>query len=112
MNNQDLQLTSSLVSLIVNWIELQKKNDSLSEALIDQYINQASFFIGVDLSDEVKAQAKKDLTSRYQIHVTPGHSILADYEQPNWYTDRKDSIPQKFWIRYRDYLIDKKQRCP
>ena len=112
MNNQDLQLTSSLVSLIVNWIELQKKNDSLSEALIDQYINQASFFIGVDLSDEVKAQAKKDLTSRYQIHVTPGHSILADYEQPNWYTDRKDSIPQKFWIRYRDYLIDKKHFSP
>lgn len=112
MTNEELELTTQVVRLVINIIELQRIQNSLTEKKIEELILQTQFMSGINYSEVVKLQAKKDLTARYQVHVTPGHSVLADYEQPNWYTDRKDQIPQKFWLRYRDYLIDEKHFSP
>jgi hypothetical protein len=64
------------------------------------------------LSEEVVEAVKRDITWKYKIYTTPGQSILADYEQENWYDNRKSEIEPRFWSRYKNYLIDEKRFSP
>lgn len=84
----------------------------LDEAGVDQYIANAQLFLGVTCDDEEMAAIRRSVQYKYQIHTTPGQSILADYDQDNWYDDRKSEIDAKFWTRYKNYLIDKKHFSP
>lgn len=64
------------------------------------------------ISEEEKEYVIKELSYKYQIKTTAGEVILADYDQPKWYTEIKDDINPKFWGRYKDYLIDEKHFNP
>ena len=86
----------------------------IDEKSISEFIEQALAIINVSFSEEEIAAVKRDITYKYQVKVTPGQSILADYEQKDWYEDAKNSEDFKpvFWSRYKDYLIDKQHFSP
>ena len=94
------------------FISLDKAENNLDENAVDEYIQKAINVSGVECSSEELAALKRNMQYKYQIFTTPGQSILADYDQDNWYTDRKAEIDSKFWTRYKNYLIDEKHFSP
>lgn len=94
------------------FISLDKAENNLDENAVDEYIQKAINVSGVECSSEELAALKRNMQYKYQIFTTPGQSILADYDQDNWYTDRKADIDSKFWTRYKNYLIDEKHFSP
>lgn len=94
------------------FISLDKAENNLDENAVDEYIQKAINVSGVECSFEELAALKRNMQYKYQIFTTPGQSILADYDQDNWYTDRKAEIDSKFWTRYKNYLIDEKHFSP
>lgn len=109
----DLEKVSILTGFVDRLIQLRRIEASLDENAVDELIREAvNIGGGVQYSESELEAAKRDITWKYQIRVSPGQSILADYEQENWYDDRKSEIEPKFWTRYKDYLIDKKHFSP
>lgn len=109
----DLERISKLTGFVDKLIQLKDLKESLDESGIAELLQQAINISGATYSEEELDAAKRDLTWRYQIKATPGESILADYEEENfWYSDRKADIIPKFWTRYKDYLIDEKHFSP
>ena len=45
----------------------------------------------IPCSEEEIAAVKRDITYKYQVKVSPGQSILADYEQEDWYEDARSA---------------------
>lgn len=110
--NINLENVAKLTGFVDKLIQLRQIESVLDENIVDDLIQQALQISGVQYSVDELAAAKRDITWRYQIEVSPGQSILADYEQENWYDDRKSEIEPKFWTRYKDYLIDEKHFSP
>lgn len=109
----DIEKISKLTGFVDKLIQLKNMQESLDESGIAELIRQAIGISGASYSEEELDAAKRDLAWRYQIKATPGESILADYEEDNfWYSDRKADIIPKFWTRYKDYLIDEKHFSP
>ena len=81
-------------------------SDSLTDEKVNELIAEAIGFIGVSCPDEEREACRRELTYRYMIQSVPGSKILNDYDQDEWYSEIKDKLEQKFWLRYKDYLID------
>jgi len=103
---------NNIVGMVRNLIELTGIANTLTDEKIDELISQALSIVSVDCSDEEREACKRDLKYRYMIQSRPGSKILNDYDQEEWYSDIKDEIDQKFWLRYKDYLIDEKHFSP
>lgn len=104
----NLNKIAQLIRSIDVLIELEGKSTDLTDDNIDIYIKRAIEFTGVSLSNEEFKEVKKDVTCKYKIYSIPGQSILDNYDDEKWYDDVKSNINPYFWIRYKDYLIDKK----
>ena len=108
----DYEKISNLVRL-VDILKKSKENDfDLTEESLKKLVEEAQNILKYALSEEEETEAFKDLFYRYQVKVAPGEVILSDYNQPHWYSDRKDAINPRFWSRYKDYLIDEKNFSP
>lgn len=103
---------SQLVRTVDILIQTDRAETDLNENSIEDYLKKSLSFLNISFDEEELAEARREVTWKYQIRTTPGQSILADYDQDNWYDDRKSEIDSKFWTRYRDYLIDIKHFSP
>ena len=110
MVNQDK--VNSIVNMVRNLIELRNITEALTNDTINSLIDEVVNLLGIPCNDEDLEACCRDLKYRYAIESTPGSIILNDYDQEEWYTERKDEIDQKFWLRYKDYLIDEKHFSP
>lgn len=105
------------VQLLVRTADLYLEADptlTLTDEELDDILNRVAFFLNIEFSSEEIIAAKRDLTYRHQIYCSPGQSILDDYDSRKWYTEKKEAgeITEKFWERYKSYLIDVKQFPP
>lgn len=108
----DLNRVAALGRCVDTIIELGNLKGSLDEAKVEELIQRAVTMLGAEFSAEELEAAKRDITTKYQIYATPGQSLLADYDQEDWYSDAKAEIEPFFWTRYKNYLIDKKNFSP
>lgn len=108
----DIERVAKLVGFIDRLIQMREVENQLDENLVSSLINDALSITGAKYHDEEIEAVKRDITWKYQIYSTPGQSILADYNDENWYDDAKNEITPIFWTRYKDYLIDKKHFSP
>lgn len=108
----DIEKVSKLVGLVDKLIQIKGIENSLDESAVMNLIRSGLDFSGASYSDEEIEAVKRDITWKYQIFTMPGQSILADYDQEDWYDDAKANITPVFWTRYKDYLIDKKHFSP
>ena len=103
---------NNIVGMVRNLIEVTGVANTLTDEKIEDLISQAIMFANIDCPVEEREACKRDLKYRYLIQSKPGSKILNDYDQETWYTDIKDSLEKKYWIRYKDYLIDEKHFSP
>lgn len=103
---------NGLVGMVRNLIELTGVANILTDEKIDELIAQATKLAGIECLEEEIEACRRDLKYRYMIQSRPGSKILNDYDQDEWYTEIKDELEQKFWLRYKDYLIDEKHFSP
>ena len=103
---------NSIVNMVRNLITAREMTEVLTDEIINSLIDEVLNLGGIPCSDEDLEACRRDLKYRYAIESTPGSIILNDYDQGEWYTDRKDEIDQKFWLRYKDYLLDEKGFSP
>ena len=103
---------NNLVRAIDILIGIDHFESLLDENSMEIYIQRAIEFVKQPVDEEELAEIRREVSWKYQIKTTPGQSILADYEQDNWYDDRKAEIDSKFWTRYKNYLIDVKHFSP
>ena len=108
----DIEKVAKLVGFVDRLIQIKEAENQLDEKTIDEMIKQALLISGATYNKEELDAAKRDITWKYQIFTTPGQSILADYDEADWYEDAKSDITPVFWTRYKDYLIDKKHFSP
>ena len=109
LNREKIAILAGMVDKL---IQIRQLDNALDDNVVSELIQSALTITGVAYSDEEIAAVKRDVAYKYQIQAHPGESILADYDQTNWYDDRKAEIEQNFWIRYKDYLIDEKHFSP
>ena len=109
LNREKIAILAGMVDKL---IQIRQLDNALDDNVVSELIRSALTIAGVAYSDEEIAAVKRDIAYKYQIQAHPGESILADYDQTNWYDDRKAEIEQNFWIRYKDYLIDEKHFSP
>lgn len=108
----DIEKVAMLTSMVDKLIQMKRVDNALDESVVEDLIQKSLFISGVPYSNDEIAAVKRDIAYKYQIQAHPGESILADYEQSNWYDDRKAEIQQNFWTRYKNYLIDEKHFSP
>ncbi len=108
----DIERVAKLVGFVDRLIQIKEIEHKLDESAIAELIEQALMISGAIYSEEDIETAKRDISWKYQIFTTPGQSILADYDEDDWYEDAKSEIAPVFWTRYKDYLIDKKNFSP
>lgn len=109
LNREKIAILAGMVDKL---IQIRQLDNALDDDVVSALIRSALTITGVAYNDEEIAAVKRDIAYKYQIQAHPGESILADYDQANWYDDRKVEIEQNFWIRYKDYLIDEKHFSP
>ena len=102
----------NLTRMVDSLIQLNNSDKNLDDETVDRYIKTVVAMSGAECSNEELAALKRNIQYKYQIYTVPGQSILADYEQENWYSDRKSEITPRFWNRYKNYLIDQKHFSP
>lgn len=107
VNLEKVQILVDFVNGYIGIIQCE-----LTEKVIDEYLQTAKNVANVDFTDLEIEEAKKDLMYRHQIFCTPGESLLDDYDDIDWYTNIKDSLENKFWVRYKSYLINDKHFSP
>lgn len=60
-----------------------------------------------DLNPEDLKEIKKRIDAEFQIYQPDGTALLDDYEhEENWYTNKKETINQFYWNRYRVHLFE------
>lgn len=102
---------NSIVNMVINLITAREIAGVLTDEIIDSLIDEI-LRLGIQCSNEDLEACRRDLKYRYAVESAPGSIILNDYDQNEWYTERKDEIEQKFWPRYKNYLIDDKGFSP
>lgn len=108
----DIEKVAKLVGFVDRLIQIREIDNQLDEDMVSSLIQEALLISRATFSAEDLEAAKRDITWKYQIFSTPGQSILADYDEENWYEEAKSEIMPVFWTRYKDYLIDKKHFSP
>lgn len=106
------ELTSKIIRLVDSLKEAQNLDNNIEPEKLEDLIKMSVALSKAGLDEEEYDEIRKELTYKYQIYTTPGESILSDYEQDEWYTKIKKDIIPRFWIRYKNYLIDEKQFNP
>ena len=101
----DLEKVSKLTGFVDKLIQIKDMETILDESVVGEMIDQAITISGASYTNEEKEAAKRDITWKYQIFATPGQSILEDYEQDNWYDDRKAEIDKFNYLL--NYLKEK-----
>lgn len=108
----DQEKLSNLMRAVDILIATDKAENNPNEESVERYIKKVLIFLGTSCNDEENAALKRGIQYKYQIYTTPGQSILANYDQENWYNDRKADMEPRFWTRYKNYLIDEKHFSP
>ena len=110
----DEKKVQTITSLVDIFMTLRKTiEESELDGIINTAVTQAKLQNSqLDVNDEELAAIKRNITYKYQIHTTEGVSILSDYDQEDWYEERKADINPVYWERYRNYLITKKGFAP
>lgn len=108
----NIEKIARLVGFVDRLIQIREIENHLDETTISSLIDDALTISKATYSSEEIEAAKRDITWKYQIYTTPGQSILANYNEEDWYEDAKSDISPVFWTRYKDYLIDKKHFSP
>ena len=107
-----LDKVAAVVRFVNAYIDLVK-DVALTDKKMEEYIQYAISVSKIEVSPLELDEIKRDLTYQHQIKCTPGQSLLDDYDDVNWYTEIKDSLPdKKFWPRYKNYLEDVKHFSP
>ena len=106
--------TSQLVRMVDIFIQLEHNENCLDEEMAADYLSRACSTLPVLFEEDEIEEARREIAAKYQVKTTPGSSILADYDQDNWYDEWKSDPDHdsKFWTRYRNYLIDVKHFSP
>ena len=110
----DRARVEKLVRFVNAWIEMEP-DVVLTDAVLDNNIKRAVYmFNAMAFSQEEIDAAKTDLTYIHQVYCPTGQSLLDDYDGRKWYTEKKENgdINEKFWERYKTYLIDVKKFPP
>ena len=117
-----MKLNLERVEMLVRFVDLQLELQHyvqpgfvITEAALDGFLNKAcEDYSQMNYTQEEVAAAKRDLTYKHQVYCIGGESILADYDDRKWYTDKKEAgeISDKFWERYKTYLIETKKFPP
>lgn len=102
---------NNIVNIVRGLITAREMTEVLTDEIINSLITEV-LNLGIPCSDEDLEACRRDLKYRYAIESTPGSIILNDYDQDEWYTERKDEIDQKFWSRYKEYLLNEKGFSP
>lgn len=102
---------NNIVNMVRGLITAREMTEVLTDEIINSLITEV-LNLGIPCSDEDLEACRRDLKYRYAIESTPGSIILNDYDQDEWYTERKDEIDQKFWSRYKEYLLNEKGFSP
>ncbi len=109
----NLETVQNLTRMVDGLIEMRKLDRQLTEEKVGVLIHEVINFCGALVNEAEIEAAKRDIYSKYQVYNrNPGASVLADYEQENWYSNIKDEIVPKFWSRYKNYLIDQQHFSP
>ena len=95
LNREKIAILAGMVDKL---IQIRQLDNALDDDVVSALIRSALTITGVAYNDEEIAAVKRDIAYKYQIQAHPGESILADYDQANWYDDRKVEIEQNFWI--------------
>lgn len=110
----NLSKVQNLIRIVNSFISINA-DETLTNDILDQYIESVkTMFDKFTFTDEEIQLAKNDLTYYHQIYCPPGESILLDYDERKWYSEKRENglIDDKFWERYKTYLIDKKNFSP
>ncbi len=110
----NLEKVQNLIRFVNSCVSMEP-DIILTNDVLNRYIELArSMFGKMNFTDEEIQLAKADLTYYHQIYCPPGESILSDYDERKWYTEKREAglIDDKFWERYKTYLIDKKNFSP
>lgn len=110
----DEKKVQTITSLVDIFMTLRKTIEEFEiDNIIDTAVTQAKLQNSqLDVNDEELAAIKRNITYKYQIHTTEGVSILSNYDQEDWYEERKKEINPIYWERYRNYLIAIKGFAP
>ena len=110
----DIARVQKLVNYVNSCLDMEPEL-VLTDEILDNILQRAVYtFPKMGFTSEETEAAKRDLTYRRQIFCTPGQSILDDYDSRKWYTEKKEAgeITEKFWERYKTYLINEKNFPP
>lgn len=102
----DMEKVNDLDRVVNSVISAKALVGDLNEEIINTCIAQCISLLGISYSGEEIEAVHNNVSYKYQVFAEPGESIVSDYEEDNWYEDRKDEIDHKFWNRYKNYLID------
>ncbi len=108
----NLEKVAKLVRGVNSLISLNNCENTLDDIVLDYYISTVIQISSANFDPEELAAVKRDLTYEHKIFTIPGESLLGDYDEREWYTDKKDLIQPRFWTRYKNYLVDKKHFSP
>ena len=78
-----------------------------SEAEIDDVLARMAM-APLGASEEVQAEARRLLHSRFEIRMDLGATLTGEDEHEPWLDARRASIEPFYWTRYREYLLRKK----
>lgn len=90
------------------------KTADLDSNKLEQYINDALSFLGLNADNDEMKDLIQDLEYEVSVHHTTGSVIYNDYENSHdWYSNLTLE-KQPFWDRYRRFLMEKTslgERC-
>jgi hypothetical protein len=86
-------------------VNLLKLDPPPSEAEIDDVLARMAMAFGA--SEEVQAEARRLLHSRFEIRMDLGATLTGEDEHEPWLDARRASIEPFYWTRYREYLLRK-----
>lgn len=94
-----------IIRNVTTYIDSQKIVPT--EEHILKLVNAYSVVPGLNLTNEEKEIAIKEIFSRMKIKMDVG-SFIKDLNHKPWYNNAKKDIEGEFWNRYRSYLLDGK----
>ena len=102
--NKNQETVISMVIIQLNNENMEIPEESKVKQLIDCF---AQFN---PLNDDEKNEVKKEVFSRLNVRMDLGSIIKTDYRP--WYMNAKANIDDRYWNRYRQYLLSKKGFAP
>lgn len=109
----DYDNVQKLISFVNSCIGMES-DLVLTDEKLDSYIKLALSMFPREFTEAELKEVRNDLTYQHQIHCDQGVSLLSEYDDEKWYTEKKAAgkIDEKFWSRYKTYLIEQKHFSP